>query len=200
MQPEALTAAILVGGRARRLDGVAKSALTVGRQTILDRQLQAIGRAGFRDVLLVGPWRHAAGAPGRHVPDVIGEAGSLGGVYSALLWATTEAVVVLAGDMPFVTPALLSHLGALGDHDAVVPRSEDRGHPLCAGYRRHVAPAIKRRLDRAAFRVSEALDDMRVRYVEADELAGIGLDPMVLMNVNTPDDYRRAERAARRHS
>jgi molybdenum cofactor guanylyltransferase len=108
---------------------------------------------------------------------------------------------VLAGDLPFVAPRLMRKLADVGvGADAVVPRLNDRWHPLCAAYRRRVAPTIQARLQRGELRVSGALTHMRVRAVEVDELAAIEVDETVLMNVNSPDDLRRAERRARLRS
>jgi molybdenum cofactor guanylyltransferase len=118
-----------------------------------------------------------------------------------LLLATAAVVMVVAGDLPFVQPEFLATLGRLnGDEDAAVPRTQDGWHPLCAAYRRRIAGRIKGRLDRGALRVSDALSDMRVRDVTGEALARMDRDGMLLMNVNTPDDLRQAERHARSRS
>ncbi len=196
-----ITAAILVGGRARRFDGQLKSALRIGDQTIIERQLEEVRKMAVQEVLLVGRWPAAAVVGVRHVPDVLEESSALGGLYTALLISTSPSVLVLAGDLPFVHAALLRRLTELGlDDEAVVPRTSGRWHPLCAVYRRRVALRIKARVDRGTFRVSDALSDMRVRELTSDELAAMDPDGMTLMNVNTPDDHRRAERRARLRS
>src|SRR5688500_789367 len=98
---EQVSAAILVGGRAQRFAGQLKPALRVGDQTILERQLTALKQAAIDDILAVGRWVGPRMAGVRHLPDVIEERSALGGLYSALLLATTPIVVVLAGDLPF---------------------------------------------------------------------------------------------------
>jgi molybdenum cofactor guanylyltransferase len=186
-----------VGGRARRLDGQLKAALRVGDQTILERQVAQLRAAGIRETLLVGRWTAAPPTSVRHVPDVVENGGALGGLYSALLAAWTPAVLVLAGDLPFVSAALIRHLTQLEKADAVVPRTAEGWHPLCGVYERRVALSAKRRLDRGLLRISDWLADLQIREIGADELALIDADDMLLMNVNTPDDLRRAERHAR---
>jgi molybdopterin-guanine dinucleotide biosynthesis protein A len=196
-----VTAAILVGGRARRLDGRLKPALRVGDYTILERQLAVCGAAGIDEILLIGRWPAEPMRGVRHFPDIVEDCGPLGALYSALLLATAPVVVVVAGDLPFVQPELLTTLGRLEENeDAAVPRTADGWHPLCAAYRRGVALGIKARLDRGALRVSDALSDMRVRAVTGAGLARMDRDGMLLMNVNTPDDLRHAERHARARS
>jgi len=192
------SAAILVGGSARRLGGEVKSLLPVGARTILDRQLEAIRAAGIGDIMLVGAWSGPRISGLQQVPDVLEHRGALGGLYSALLVAAKPIVVVLASDLPFLLPELLRHLAAVEDsEDAVVPRTRDGWHPLCAGYRRQVALAVKARLDRGELQVRSALDDMRVRPLAANELARIDPGGILLTNVNTPDEHRRADNEAR---
>jgi molybdopterin-guanine dinucleotide biosynthesis protein A len=74
------TAAILAGGRARRLGGLDKSALPVGERSVLDRQLGML-RALTPHILIVGrddlSYREA-GVP--VVVDRIAGAGALGGL------------------------------------------------------------------------------------------------------------------------
>jgi molybdopterin-guanine dinucleotide biosynthesis protein A len=194
-----VTAAILVGGRARRLGGALKPLLEVGGRTILDRQIATLGEAGCDEILFVGHWPGAPRGMGRHVADAVEGTGALGALYTALIAAATPVVVVLAGDLPFVTVTLLQRLLPVeAANDAVVPRTAGGWHPLCAAYRRRAAARLKARLDRRELRVSDALADLRVREVPPDEIAAIDPDGVLLMNVNTPDEYRHAQSHARR--
>ena len=195
-----VTAAILVGGAARRLQGMLKPALSIGAQTILQRQRGALAEAGIQDIVLVGRWTGEPVADCHHVPDVMDTGGALCGLYSALLAASTPMVVVLAGDLPFVNGTFIRALMTIGEEDAVVPRTAGTWHPLCAAYRRRVAPALKRRLDAGTWRVTDALSDMHVRELTGAQLGQMDSNGMLLMNVNTPDDHRHAERLQRLRS
>lgn len=129
------------------------------------------------------------------VMDRIAGAGSLGGLYTALMEAPTEQVLVIACDMPNLTAPFLSRLAALGvDADAAVPRDARGRHPLCASYSRRVAGHLKARIDSGDLRVIEALADLDVRELGPDELEPFDQDGLLLLNVNTPDDYRLADR------
>ena len=186
------SAAILAGGQARRLGGVDKSALAVGTSSILDRQLSLL-RALTPHILIVAD---ASRAPAVDVPvvaDRIPGAGSLGGLYTALMDAPTDQVLVIACDMPFLTAPFLRRLAARGvDVDVAVPRSAAGRHPLCASYTRGVAGHLKARIERGDLRVREALDGLDVRELGPDELAEFDPDGLLLLNVNTPDDYAKA--------
>lgn len=195
-----VTAAILVGGEARRLGGIVKPSLRINDARILDRQLGELRAAGLNHITLVGRWHDAPVAGTHHLPDAVDGAGALGGLYTALIAATGSIVVVLAGDMPFVSATWLRAVADVGDVEAKVPRTGSRWHPLCAAYRRGVATRLKARLDRGDLRVTDALNELRVRAITEREIAEFDPTCMLLMNVNTPDDVREAERLARLHA
>ena len=177
------------------MNGADKPSLRIGQRQILDRQLDALHTAGIDEVFVIGSKTRLLPAGARAIADAV-SAGPLGGIYSALLAATRPIVVVLAGDMPFVSPRLVACLTELGHSEASVPRINGRWHPLCAAYRRGVAQRIKGRIDRGAWRVTEALSDLDVREVTEADLAACDATPMQFINVNTPEDFREAEHLA----
>src|SRR5688572_5299207 len=187
------SAAILAGGQARRLGGVDKSALAVGTSSILDRQLSLLRGLTPHILIVAGDASRAPAVDVPVVPDRIPGAGSLGGLYTALMEAPTDQVLVIACDMPFLTAPFLMRLAARGvDVDVAVPRSAAGRHPLCASYARGVAGHLKARIERGDLRVREALGGLDVRELGPDELAEFDPDGLLLLNVNNPDDYAKA--------
>jgi molybdopterin-guanine dinucleotide biosynthesis protein A len=184
------SAAILAGGQARRFEGRDKSALIVGGRSILERQLAELVTL-TSDILIIGG-RLPAGAPAtvRAVADRVPGCGPLGGLHTALSEARGDATIVIACDMPYVTAPFLGHLLALaGDADAVVPRTERGYHPLCAAYTAAcLAPAAARLAD-GRWKMSDLLEDIRVRLVTAEEIDAFGQHHRLLANVNTPAEY-----------
>jgi molybdopterin-guanine dinucleotide biosynthesis protein A len=101
------TAVVLAGGRAVRLGGKAKPQLEVGGRTMLAAVLAAVADAERR--IVVGPRQP--------VPDdvvVVRENPPGGGPVAALRAGLTEVdtdvVAVLAGDLPFLTAAVITEL------------------------------------------------------------------------------------------
>jgi molybdopterin-guanine dinucleotide biosynthesis protein A len=190
-----VAAAIVAGGAATRLGGVAKSTLIVGGRTIAERQLEAL-RAAFSRVLVVAndaaPW---AGLGLEVVGDRFPGAGPLAGVHAALAATADHAgVVCVAGDMPFVAPALLELLrDHAPDAAAVVPRVAGRAEPLLARWGRAALPVVEARLaagERAVHAVFAALQTAWL-----DEPALRAVDPALrsFANINTPEELRRAQ-------
>jgi molybdenum cofactor guanylyltransferase len=192
------SAAILAGGRATRLGGQIKATLPVGGEAILARQLRALTALGVAPIVVAGDPAPFGSYDLAVVPDLVAGAGALGGLYTALMQAGAPHVVVLAGDMPFVSAEFLDHLVSLRhDADAVVPRDTAGWHPLCACYGRHLASGLARRVEHGQLRIADALGDWCIRAVEPEEIARFDPDGVLLMNVNTPDDYERACEVAR---
>ena len=187
------SAAILVGGQARRFDGHDKSAILVGGRTILDRQLAQLQQL-TDDILLIGS-RHATPPRGvRLVPDRVAGGGPLGGLDAALAAARDDTLILVACDMPCLSAAFLAHLLSLTENaEAVVPWTERGYHPLCAAYTRACQPAVIRRLARRRLKMVEFLEYVLLHVVERDEIARFGNVERLLANVNTPGELHDLE-------
>ena len=178
-----LDAVILMGGRASRLDGVAKGDLRVGGRTLLERVVAAAG--GARDRVVVGEAGESVLPPEVRV---VREEPPFGGPAAAVaaglheLADDADAVLLLAGDQPFVAPALpllLAALAAAEDHDGA--RAVDAG-----GRRQHLTCVIRRpALDRAIDAVGP-LDGVSMRrLLEPLRMADVVVPPAATMDVDT---------------
>jgi len=189
------TGVILAGGRASRYGGLPKGLERVGSRRIIDRVAGTL-RHVVDDLLLIANAPEAdAWLPGvRRRPDVIADAGSLGGIHAALSHAQS-GVLVVAWDMPFVPVELLRRLRAMAaTFDAVVPESESkRGvEPLCAYYAAACLAPIEQRLQRGDRRVVSFFDDVRVARVPYEQVQRYGDPNIMFMNVNSPDELALA--------
>ena len=194
MTPDPIfTAAILAGGQARRLGGIDKSALVVDASSILERQVSLLRALTPHVFMVANDMSRARTIEIPVIPDRIAGAGALGGIYTALMHAPTEQVLVVGCDMPFLNAPFVTYLMEQGrDADATVPRDGRGRHPLCASYARRIAGHLKVRIDAGDLRVGGALLDLAVRELGPDELAPFDRDGRLLFNINTPEDYARA--------
>jgi molybdopterin-guanine dinucleotide biosynthesis protein A len=194
------TAAILAGGRARRLGGLDKSQLVIDGRTILDRQLHVLRGVADRVVIVASDLARFADSGVSVFGDLVPDAGALGGIYTALAIAK-EPVLVVACDMPYLTAPFLTRLmEAAQDADIAVPHAADGYHPLCACYTQACAGPILRRLDAGVLKVLDLFRDVHVRTIDPVEIAAFDPDGLLLLNINTPDDLARAQRGRDRMS
>jgi molybdopterin-guanine dinucleotide biosynthesis protein A len=188
-------AVILTGGASRRM-GRPKAWLEIGGRSLLARVRAACLEAGFRVEFqgdLPGVPEAFPGDP-VHADPRPGE-GPLASLASAL--GRSGPLLLLACDLPFLSPPLLRDLAAeLAGADWAAPAAGEQAHPLCAAYGPAVlAPA--RELLRAGRRDMHSLlahPGLRGRLLAPRPAWG---DPeRLLLNVNTPEDLERARRLA----
>ena len=134
------------------------------------------------------------------VADRIPGAGGLAGVDAAL--ALGRDVIVVAWDMPFVTPTLVDALVARAvgaNADIVVPESESPFgfEPFCAFYAARVAPALAGFLAGGGRAPRDFLAKVtRVERLSTADLIGVGNVERMFLSVNSPDDLARARALA----
>lgn len=185
--------ALLVGGQGLRLGGIDKSALMVDGRSIRARQV-AEARSVTPHVIAVSSTGVAPGNDGIPcVVDQVAGAGALGALVTALVESPTDVVVVVAGDMPFITGAFLRWLASrLDGADAVVPRDAGGSHPLCAAYDTRAAAPLGEAVRSGVRRVQDAVSRLTVRTVGPGEYAAFDPEGRLLLNINTPGDYHAA--------
>jgi molybdopterin-guanine dinucleotide biosynthesis protein A len=133
--------------------------------------------------------------PARLVPDEHRGIGSLMGIYSGLKVARHTHALVVACDMPFLSLPLLRYMVPLAPgQDVVIPRIGGFLEPLHAIYSRACLPAMARLLAEGRRQIIAFFDEVRVRYVEEAEVDQLDPDHLSFVNVNTPDDWERAQR------
>ncbi len=131
--------------------------------------------------------------------DRIPGVGGLAGVEAAL--STGNDVLVVAWDMPFVTPDVLQLILAKArneDADIVVPESGSPNgfEPFCSFYSARVAGTLKKFLEASSAPAAFLASGPRVVRVSLEETGRIGDPARVFMSVNSADDLMRARAQA----
>ena len=144
----------------------------------------------------------------RLVPDLKPGRGALRGLYTAIASATHPLVAVVACDMPFASAGLIetaSKIMAEEEADIVIPRlnpvepvGKSQGfEPLHAVYRRATClPAIEAAMEADQWKVIAWFPQVKLRVLTPTELESLDPDGLAFWNVNTPDEFARAEELA----
>lgn len=126
--------------------------------------------------------------------------GPLGGLYTALISAKYSSVAVVACDMPFANaPLLVAAAGLLSqdDADVVIAETAEGFEPLHAVYRRETCiPAIESAMEADQWRVISWLPQVKVRKLSPEELGRFDPQGLAFWNVNTPEEFSKAEQRA----
>lgn len=191
-----LSAAVLTGGASRRM-GTDKASISLGGMTLLERAVRTL-REVADEVIIVGdrPSYHGYGV--RVEPDAFPGTGTLGGIATAIRVASHSRVLVVACDMPLLSPTLLRAMAELPeDDDVVVPwrpveheRQGGKGtyETLHAIYRRDCLPFIERRIAGGDLRVVGFFPDVRVRGLDEHWLRQYDPHLRSFRNANTPEE------------
>ena len=140
--------------------------------------------------------RALAGLDVQCVADPDPDGGPMVGVHTGFRALDAEYAAVVAADMPFVDPTMLSYLfeRAVG-HDAAVPRHEGWLQSTQAVYRtERMTGACAAALSRGERGLRAALSSLDRVVVEEDEFREHA-DPRTFTNLNTREEFAAAERA-----
>ena len=126
--------------------------------------------------------------------------GALGGLYTAIASAAHPVVAVVACDMPFASPTLIetaSRLLVREEVDVVIAKGEEGFEPLHAVYRCETClPAIESAIDADQWKVIAWFPQVKVRVLTPEELREADSLGLAFWNVNTPEEFAKAEQLA----
>ena len=190
---------ILAGGRSTRFGGGDKAIKPVDGQPMICRARDALKASGVDEIIVSvrDEAQRALQAPVLHehlpfVVDELHEIGPMAGLLAGLSAAHGEYVVVVACDMPFISPEIIFLLlQAAEGHDAAVPvREKGYVEPLHAVYRREPAiAAIKKATGAGNSRVAAVLHYLvDVVYVPVESLRKIDPELRTFANINRAED------------
>lgn len=191
------TGIILAGGASTRMPGE-KAFMEVGGRRVIDIQLTVTGSM-FAETLIVGNagrmeslsvYRRGGV---RVVEERVGGRGPLGGILSGLELSGSEENFVMACDMPFINRDSIAFImDKLSGFQVAAPRTPEGLEPLYAAYRRDCADVIGRQVGSGNLKVTDFYKEVLVNYIRWEELLGFDPTGRLLLNINSPEDMRKA--------
>jgi molybdopterin-guanine dinucleotide biosynthesis protein A len=184
------SAALIAGGKSTRM-GRDKAALRRAGCPLWLAQLGTLAATQPAEIFVAGKCAPIPAGTVEMIADLREDCGPLGGIAAALKRARAPWVMVLAVDMPAMTPEfLLAMLRRAQRKDCgVVPHFDDGFEPLAAIYPADAAPIAVRMLEEGRLALREFIGEamgagLLVDYpVEWEERR-------LFANMNTPDEAR----------
>jgi molybdopterin-guanine dinucleotide biosynthesis protein A len=119
------------------------------------------------------------------IPDLYPGEGPLGGVLTALADTAAEWNLIVACDLPELTPEFLRNLMKTAEAcagDVVVPTSPRGLEPLCAAYHHRSGAGLRAAFESGVRKVAAALQEVRMVTMPVAEIT-------LFQNVNTPEEW-----------
>jgi molybdopterin-guanine dinucleotide biosynthesis protein A len=188
------SAVVLAGGRSARM-GEPKAALRFGSATLLERVVGEL-KSAFDDVVIVAapsddlPLADSRVTIVRDEREYEGPVGALGRGLDA---ARCEIAFACSCDLPMLSARVASEMVTrLGEHDAVIAEVGGILQPLHAVYRRRCAAALRAMEARRELRLQAIAAEISTRRLSEAEMRAIDPELRSFVNINSPEDYRRA--------
>ncbi len=179
------------------MGGINKALLRIGGRRLVERT-SAVLTSLFTEVIVVTNSFEDfqfLGLP--MVSDLVPGKGSLGGLYTGLKACTHDWAFLVACDMPFLNrDAILHIVSQIRNHDVVIPKIGNNFEPLHAAYSRKCLPHVEKLLAKGDLKIIDLLPNVNVLEVPEQDLRQFDPQFRFILNLNTPDDFKRAEELA----
>lgn len=172
---------ILAGGKSSRM-GKDKSALKLGEKTFIQRLAENMGEFGEK-LLSANKGETAEGFV--TVADELKAKGPMAGILAALGESQSDALIVVPCDTPFMDRTAAMMLAEKYSGDIVVAESTSGIEPLIGIFPKGAKTAIRAELEASNSKAREIIKKIGFTTVR--------LPDEKLININTPEDYRKYE-------
>jgi molybdopterin-guanine dinucleotide biosynthesis protein A len=191
---------VLAGGKSSRM-GFNKAFIEFGGKRLIEATVDCLAGL-FPEVLIIANDLDLYADLGvKVIPDLIQNAGSLGGIYTGLSAAAHPKCFFVACDMPFLNANLIGLLVSEAEGwDVVVPLVAGELQPMHAVYARSCLPFIKEAIDVGMLKIARFFPKVKVKTIEEPALRAVDPYLLGLMNINTPLELEEAEAIRRQQS
>ena len=176
--------------------GSCKALETICGKSLLERVIERLKPISSQILIVTSQEQYdlLASFETEAVVDVYPGKGPLGGIYTGLLASESQYSIVVACDMPFLNVELLHYMAELSlGFDAVIPRKgKGKIEPLHAIYSKNCLTTIKTELEHNHLKIYQALDRLRIRYIERAECQRFDPQLLSFFNTNSPSDLKQA--------
>lgn len=189
------SAVILVGGDARRANGLEKYFFVYEGKTFIERLIDTLEQV-VDEIIVVAKdpdqckrFHHLSGL--RCMTDKRPGIGPIGGLHAGALAAHGDTIFVSACDMPFINRRIVRYLfDSIGESDVAIPRwNSDMIEPLHAVYRKSFLIASLEDHDSNTLR--RLIYRSNPRYVSIEELRPFDPTLKTFTNINDLEELER---------
>ncbi len=180
------------------MGGRNKALLQIGGRSIVERVVEVLRQIFEHNLIVTNSPEdfEFLGLP--MFGDIVLGRGSLGGLYTGLKVCGRDYGFLVACDMPFLNKDVIAYmLARADDHDVIIPRISEGLEPLHGIYSRKCLPYIEELFAREDLKIRDIFDKVKTLEISEHELKRLDSKLLFLLNVNNPNDLRRARDLAK---
>jgi molybdenum cofactor guanylyltransferase len=185
---------VLAGGKSTRL-GRNKAFETIGEKSLLARAVSSLASFNSEIIIVVAKESSLPELVDyqrlKIVRDIFSGKGSLGGIYTGLVDSKSFYNIVVACDMPFLSPDLLHYMvDQAENYDIVIPKINETLEPLHSVYSKRCIPSLKYLIEQNRLSILELIPMVKIRYIQDEEIDRFDPEHLSFFNINTETDLR----------
>lgn len=185
-----ITGVILAGGKGSRFNGILKSKIVIEEKTIISRIIDVICDL-FGEIIIVTntPDEFKEYHNYKIISDQFLNKGPLGGIHSAMVESSFEALFVFAGDMPLLEKDIIREQVEYfieNSFDVVIPSINQFTEPLHGIYKKSLLRVLEEYIKvENDYSVQAFLKKIDVNYLQFEESE---YTRRAFLNINSPSD------------
>lgn len=196
-----LTSILLAGGQNKRMNGLPKWELRIGKEIMIDRSIRRLKTVSKQIIIVSGGTYQFSFLEKEEefiklVYDQTPFLGPLNGIRTGLTHSTDLYHFVVAADMPFFSVDLalwMYQLATTNQMDIVIPKWKDKLQPLHAIYSKSLIDAMSKDIEEGKNSlVKWILDQKRLLIVEELDVQEFNQSGKIFFNMNDPEQYMEA--------
>ncbi|MBN2688323.1 MAG: molybdenum cofactor guanylyltransferase [Deltaproteobacteria bacterium] len=184
-----MTGIILSGGKNLRMGGKNKAFVSVDGAFIIDRVVNLFQDVFDEIIVSTNTPLDYIDYDVHIVTDIVKNKAAIGGIYTGLLYASSDHCFVAACDMPFLDRRFIEHMIArIGTYDIVVPESSSGLQPLHAIYSKKCLPYMKKLIDGDRLKIRPLFKHFKTLTIPSEVIKTFDPDERMFLNINSPED------------
>ena len=183
------TAAILCGGKSRRM-GFDKSEIMINDKLLIEHIAETLEDVFEEVIFITDDVRKYEHLKYPVYKDILPDKGPMGGIFTALKYASSEFVFVTACDMPVIHTDYIRHMMKLTEKSGEGAASWKNGYieTLYAFYSKSMIERIELLLSREQCKLLDLIQSSKMHLIEEDEVFELCGDMDVFVNLNKKND------------
>lgn len=184
------TAAILCGGKSSRM-GFDKCRIKIDDKYLIELIGERLEEVFEEVILISNDLNKYDDIKYKVALDIIPESGPMGGIYSALAYASSKNVFITAGDMPVINTEYIRYMMDIIEKEGTDGAVSLKGgyiEPLYAFYSKSMIEKFEGHIRRGSFKLLNVIKESNIHYIPEEEVRLFSEDMDIFTNLNYRED------------